>query len=1281
MTPTKRTRVLQTLTFMLIAIFATLGLRAQSSNQGDLVLTVHDNSGAVVAGAALVVRDKSTNATRNATTLQGGTYTFSGLDAGDYSLSVSKSGFKDAVFDTVTIQASRVTDLSVPLVVGAVSEKVEVTTEQSPLVEVSSNVIGTTIDLKQIEDLPMIDRDPTQLAYFVAGYNSAGTWDNEQGQSQITTMDGVVANSSRFKAGGAIGPNSFNPVTPRLQNTQEVTIQTSGLTASQGYGQAAMQAVLSTRRGSNAYHGRAFMDLQNSSLDANSWSNDYYGASKPLYHKEDFGGSVGGFIRRDKLFFFGSYEQDVTPGKSQGADAYLTASMQQGNYVFEGLDGATHTINLLQLAGAAGLQSTVDTGVAAELAKINAAIPLGTSENVSGAPTAEDQNVQNLVFREPNNQYAYYPTVRLDYQLRKNLSIDAVFNATWTNQPTANFPSFPGPNFAFMQDGVQNHNYVAGIGINWLISPTLINQFQGGYLYDYNIQNPKSQGYGLTRNIVWWQGPWDLNYETAGVSGDFFYSTISSLYPLISFNDNLLWQKKSHNFTFGVSFYREQDHYWNPPLGYNNIDLGMGSGDPGLNVFSQTNPALQIPGSGGKPIANPTQYGEMQQYYAILSGDVSEVGGGHPLDPRTKSFIPYGGVELDELQKATGIFFQDSWRPFTNLTINYGLRWDFTGDDHDLGSIYYSPTSAGLWGPTGVNNAFNPGSFQGQADPSYIAREHAYSPWNVSPQPNVGFAWSPTGKSGGFLDKLLGASATVIRGGFSLRRYTPQYQDYWSYASDYGALFYQNFSLQAANAPSTGFYTAGTEHLANFLNGTFPTNYLVNPLSYQSTFTEASQFEESGLEGMNPNIAQPYTESYNFGIQRKLGKNNAIEVRYVGNRGIHQWMALNLNEVNIFENGFLQQFESAQNALATNGGTSFQGPAGSAPIFDTAFQDNPAAGYTFGGFISNLQHGQVGSMANSIAQPFGATSEYFCNLTQFAPCAANIGYSGPGGPYPSNFFQVNPYQAGNGVGYLTSSGYSNYNALEVEFRQQNWHGMHFTGNWTWSRSLGMNTQYTLRNLRLAYGPTGSDIHDVVHVIGTYDLPFGKGKEFLNNNLWLDRIVGGWTIGTTNTFQTGAPFQITGGNQTFNNLFDGGLNLTGVTNKQLQHSIHFSADPGTGGLDHYWLNPKYTTSGVGTNSAYLSPNSTPGSVGTRYWLWGNHQFAQNTNISINKAIPITQRVRFSLQAEMIDAFNHPYVGIGDTGAQDPNFGVSTGKGGNPTNGQYGRIIEIRGNIEF
>ncbi|MFZ0661705.1 MAG: hypothetical protein WAM66_03365, partial [Acidobacteriaceae bacterium] len=326
-------------------------------------------------------------------------------------------------------------------------------------------------------------------------------------------------------------------------------------------------------------------------------------------------------------------------------------------------------------------------------------------------------------------------------------------------------------------------------------------------------------------------------------------------------------------------------------------------------------------------------------------------------------------------------------------------------------------------------------------------------------------------------------------------------------------------------------------------------------------------------------------------------------------------MAINPNKVNVFENGFLAQFKAAQNNLAINQAQqpnappSFQdnGYAGqqATPIFDQAFIDNPIGGYTFGGFISNLQLGQVGSMAQSLSTPFGATGPYFCNLvsSSFSPCSNLYGYAGAGGNYPTNFFQANPYQSGNPIGYLDADGYSNYNSLQIELRQQAWHGMQFNVNYTFARALGMNQQYTLRNMRLAYGPTGSDIHHIVHIYGTYDLPFGKGKTFLSSNNWLDRAVGGWTVGTVTGFQSGAPFQMAGGNQTFNNLFDGGIVLHGVTNKQLQHAIGLYKVPDAPSYVRDWINPKFLSANGGANPTYITPNSDPGTVGTRYWLWG------------------------------------------------------------------------------
>lgn len=1242
---------------------------------GTLTITVQDASGSVVPAAKLVLTDVHTNDARNANTLNTGSYSFVGLNAGTYSLIVSKTGYSNAVYDSIIIHATRVTDVAVKLAVGTVTNKVEVRADQSPLVESTSNVLGNTIDLKEIEYLPMDDRDPTTFAYLLPGTVN-GIFNNQQGQAQVAALDGIIATSSRGKGGTGVGSSNIGSVTtPRIQNIEEMTVQTSNLDADEGYGQASMQAVFTTRRGTNEYHGRLFANIQNSSLNANSWYNDYWGVPKSLYHKEDFGGTVGGPVWKNKLFFFGSYEQDSIPGKGTWYSSFMTSALQKGDYTFEGTDGNSHTVNLYSLAAAAGnIQSTADTGVAAELAKINNTLSLGTIGNVSGADTYESKNIQQLNFREPNNTTYFYPTFRIDYNVKQNLRAHFAFNETKVSSPTGEPPSFPGSDFSWQQDGSKSTGYSAAIGVDWTIKPTLVNSFQGGYLYNASDSSYKSRAgnYNQKHNIVWWNAPWNMNGSAdgyyQGASGDYFYSGIATFYPLVSFSDNLAWQHKSHFFTFGGSFYREQDHYWNPPLGYENITMGIGSGDPASNVFSTTNPDLSL--------ANSTQLSEMQSYYAVLTGDLSVVSSSHPLNPKTKLYSKFGALNLDELQKGWGLYAQDSWHVRPNLTVNLGLRWDFTGDDHDLNGVYYSPNNAGLWGPSGENNQFKPGTLAGDPDPSYYARSHAYKPWNVTPQPTIGFSWTPK-VSDGFLGKLLGKDSTVIRAGYSLRRYTPQYQDYWSYASDYGSFFYQSDYAQAATTVGTGYYVGGNYHYADYLAGKNTPTHIVTPTSYSSTITESSQADQASLAGMQSNIAQPYIQSWNFGFQRKVGQDNALEVRYVGNRGVHQWIALNPNEVNIFENNFLQEFKNAQQNLTSNGGTSFQGPI-STPILDQAFSNDPTGNYTNGTFIWELEHGQVGSMAANLSTPWGLDGNYYCNLvsSSFSPCSTAStglwGYSGSGGNEPINFFQANPYEAGSSVGYLTGAGYSNYNSLQIEFRQQSWHGMQFNVNYTWSRSFGMSSQYTLRNLRLSYGPTSADVHHHIHGYGTYDLPFGKGKAFLSGSGLLDRAVGGWTLGAIIGFQTGGPFQLTGGNNTFNNLFDGGVVLNGVTNKQLQHSIRMRSVPGAPSYEKYWIDPKYIATSGQSNSKYLSPNSTPGTQGTRYWLWGFKYW--NPDLSISKSVTIKNRMKFNMQGEFLGAFNHTSWGVGDTGLQDSDFGKTF----YPSSG---RTIEIRANFEF
>jgi len=625
------------------------------------------------------------------------------------------------------------------------------------------------------------------------------------------------------------------------------------------------------------------------------------------------------------------------------------------------------------------------------------------------------------------------------------------------------------------------------------------------------------------------------------------------------------------------------------------------------------------------------------------------------------------------------MFVQDKWRLTSNLTLNFGLRWDIVGDDHDVNGAYSSPTTIGdFWGPTPVGAIFQPGNLGGVQNPSFTAKVHAYNTSWVNPSPAIALAWSP--HFDGLLGKILPSGKTVIRTGYSLRSYQEGAQNFWAFASNSGSFFFQQGSLTADTSGAIGTFQPGSLKLGQALPP-----YSLFPTTWASTLPESTLTFNSSFFAMNPNIKQPYVEQRNFGIQRQLGSGSALEVRYVGNLALHTWFSENLNEVDIANNGFLQEFQNAQNNLAINQangkGTSFANnglPGQSAlPIFAAAF--GTTSGSLYNQFTTQLQTGQAGSVARSLA----GTESYICNMfgAKFSPCASRS-LGGAGTSYPINFFEVNPFTAGSSLNYLDSMGTSNYNSAQVEFRQRLNHGMQFNMNYTFSHSLveGPVNGYqanaggsfqTDRNFRLSYRPSTYDIRQIFHASGTYDLPFGKGQKFLNSSKLANEVVGGWTLGTILIIQSGPPTQITGGYLTVN-ANDGGVNFApGVTARTIQNNIGVYR---TGNAWVDTINPRLLAANGGVNAASTyTPNTTPGVFGANPYVYGPHWF--NDDLSINKSIPIRESVRMTLQGQFLNVFNHPAFALGTLAAQSLSFSQST------TLVTTARRIEIRANIEF
>jgi hypothetical protein len=1300
--------------FALLFIVGAPNSQAQMSSQGTVAVLVLDPSEGTVQAAHLELIDIATNEVRAAETQQVGSYEFVALPLGTYRLTVSKTGFQTAVLDSIVVQGNRVTDVRVKLKVGVATEKVVVSESSSPLAETTSSAISSTLDMKQIEDLPLQGRDISSLAFLSPGFTGTpgnGTWNGLPLIAQGNNIDGVMASSSRMKFSGNTQPG----LEARLEDLQEMTVQTGQIDLNQGMGTASMQVNFVTRRGTNELHGRIFDDFRNTDLNANSWFNNAIGQPRNPIILNDFGGSAGGHIIKDKLFFFGSFAMAKQPGGYTTSNEFLSSAAQQGIFTYTQGAQAGQTVNLFsQVASPNGLPAAVNSQIAAEQALINKAVALGT---VSIGPNGvNDPNLETLTWLVPSPITRYYPAVRIDYNINQKLRLDFSLEETKVSQPGYSAPIFPGPDFSNQAGSFKSNNYITSLGLNWTITPNLINQLRGGYYYNafWYAQGVQST-WDTIPQVTW---PICTSSHT-NCSGQAFNLPVSTYYPIINIADNAAWVHGVHTITFGFDFYREQDHYWNPPDGIPNITLGLANGDPALNNFNSY--------FAGAASADRS---EAENLYASLVGRISAVtpiGSGFPYSAQSGQYAtkPGSAYNLDELQKGWGLYLQDSYRITPHLTANFGLRWDFIGDDHDLTSAYHGATLADIYGPSGIGNIFEPGTLTGDMNPAYVATSHQYAPWNVTPQPTIGLAWNPN-YSEGILSKLFGGSSTVIRAGFDIKRFTEPYQYFWNNASNHGMAFFQFFSLQPANGGGTGTFAPGSLTLGDTIN---PSQYAYSPAAYaasipQSTFTWNYGW---GGAGFDPHINQPYVQEWNLGIQRQIGHSNVLEVRYLGHRSVHQWIQVNPNEVNIFENGFLKQFQAAQKNLSayvaanpscgTTGhpACSFQdiGLPGQValPIFDAAFACppgasgcTPGADYTNGQFVLDLNQGAAGTLASTLANPFG-TVPYICNLvgSSLSPCSSQYGSSSPGA-YPLNFFQANPLAdggPGSTVSWMQAGGYGNYQALQVDFRQRQWHGMQFDVNYTWSHTLGLQpdnqwlgtvTEFTIRDLRDSYGPTAFDLRHVVHASGTYDLPFGHGKALLGTSQGVvDKLVGGWSLGTIVTFQTGLPFQLFGGYGTFNDYGDGGLVLNGITKAQLQNAVGIYH---TSGPYIDVINPKLLT-GVPSgncNSVLVGvcQNTTPGTLGINPWLYGVHVW--NDDTSLTKFISINERFKFTLQAEFLNLFNHPNYTTpgqgpfytGSTNVQSSGFGQAgllnfTNVATN--NNNSARVIELRANISF
>lgn len=1269
---------------------------------GTLTGTVTDPTGAVVAGGLVKVTNQETGAERVAETNSNGVVDFQALQPGKYTMTVEAKGFKRAVSRDITVAVSVAAQVNIPLEIGSASETVTVTATQE-VINTTSPSVTNLINTKQVIDLPLPGRNPIDLAGLQAGIAVVGTdvrGSSVSGLRQTAvnlTQDGINAMDNFVKTS-----SFFALTTPSLNSTSEFSITTGTVGSDSGRGAA--QVNLVTKGGTNDFHGGAFLQIINNWTDANTWFNQSIKAAKPIlrqhYDGFDLGGPMfmwkpgeggkGYWNGKDRAFFFFSYERFVQSDARSRNRTVLTQSALQGNFTYTPTtctpatcpagvtNGVARTVNLLALPGVPF--ATLNPFMTAHLAQI----PLPNN----GTGCSQDTGALNISCFQfnanqttSNDKYVF----RYDHQIFKDRKLGShkvefvlsrVLTRTFPDVTTNSLEApFPGGVNGF-QASTRN-----------LITPALVSTFGP------NVTNVLRYG------RQW--APVDFNRDQPQL-----VPLISLPGVLTNYDNTFLPQPRNtivHQITDTLSWVKG-NHLWKMGMDWQNV-LGISRNDAGIVQLQQLgtnngNPSNLSTGgiTTNLPGASTAVLTAATTVYTAVTGLMSSSTQTLNVSSPTSGFVP-GFTRLRQVQeKDLALFMQDQWRMKSNFTLSYGVRWDYMGVPTVPNGLAIQPTNFdAIWGISGVGNLFRPTAAAGtQTTPgatldfvSGNTGKGLYkNDWNNF-APFLGFAYSPSFKTG-LLHAIFGDEGTSsIRAGYSM-----------SFLHD-GVTTFTNL-LGTGNTNPGLIQSANSSAQANPVNSSNITGQLTAagiPLifpTFKMPITDRENFlvnTASGVWTADPNLRAAYVHQWNFGIEKEIFKNTALELRYVGNWAPNTWRAYNINEVNIFENGFLTDFRNAQLNRVARGGSSFApNSAGSPcaaclplPIFDKFFGVGVgtavAAASAYGNttFLNNLRDNNVGALANTLA--FNST--YRANRESTA-----VGLAG-------NFFVANPNAAF--VNVLANDAMSNYNAMEIELRRRFSNGLQFQADYTWSKAMGdavdnqgnnqsdLASHLTLRNRDADYRRSGQDQTQRFVANGLYDLPFGNGKKFMSGaSPIVDRLVGGFTVGAIVTWATGTPFYITSGRSTFNQQTGNiGAKLTGITFEEFRKNVGMYRTPT--GL--FFINPNLLDITLGTTGATTGQATSatlkaglmtapdPGTFGDFpvNSLDGPSYF--NFDVSVIKRIRIKENVTFELKGTAINILNHPNFVYGNTAFDSTSFGrVTTQRG-------TSRQMNIQAQIRF
>jgi hypothetical protein len=830
----------------------------------DILGTVTDPTGAAVPNATIVVTNVDTRTGRTVTSNASGEYDVTLLPVGRYTVTAKAPGFKIATTADVAVEAGDHAQTDIRLATGGANETVTVEA-QTPLLQADNATVSSTVTAKAVQDLPLNGRNFVQLVALVPGANeglgnglsSGGRPDDRRNNAAGLSVNGqdetlnnwiVDGMDDNERVIGTIG------IKPNVEGIQEITVETNSYAAEAGRTAGGVISII-TKSGTNQFHGSAYEYFRNDVFDARSVFQTAAQGAKPELRQNQYGGSIGGPIFRDKTFFFFDYE-----GFRQVSGVTYTGTVPtlQEYDDINSLNGGTPQALFV---GATGGEAT------ATAADINPLMlnylklfPMPTCGSAPLPPCANGNDLSSNYTISPNKTQNYNT---YDAQVNHTINANNLLFARYSYNNVATFtpPQFGTVNGVQISGGEYNYDGQASniaaqyeLGYTHVFTPALLMDLRAGYTRINNSSDPLNYGKNVDQNVIGYGAGMTSFSPTAnaltpitvgpfGNIGDGYYLPLQDLDSTYQYNGTVSWSKGNHNFKFGANLIRRQDR---------NVQSSDADGSYTFN-----------PESDGDP-TNLTQQQNNQLASALLGAYTSMNRGFNIFAPDYRSWEP-------------GVFAQDSWKVTPKLTVLLGVRYDvftpFTEAHNHISNFDFNQALTDT--STSVSSALKIAGVNGVSDTAGIETSHN----NVAPR--VGFAYSVT-------------PTIVVRGGYGISYFPGNYTSNGDLKNAPFSSVY-NPSCQSQEAVNLEtVHNGGTLPLGQNLvcSGGNPAALSATESIPVPTAPTAAQIANLSLiNGLSftaeaPNFRTALIQQFNLQVEKQFGA-NVFAIGYVGNIGQH----------------------------------------------------------------------------------------------------------------------------------------------------------------------------------------------------------------------------------------------------------------------------------------------------------------------------------------------------------------------------------------------------------